>query len=243
MKWFRHFNNAKDSDKIKQIIDEFGLEGYARWFMFLELACARFDGNLPTIRLHNDEFCGQIKCKHASFVNKTLCFWDKLGLTSHKIDGKFIEITIPILLELQDKDSKYNRKKLAKPSESTIPRREENIRREVEIEKVATPSPETFEKFYVPEKIMQVLMTQLMYPVDVINEIAQDAWLIYLGNADPNKNWERFISHYFKNEKEKIRNTALSISNRKKENKYESMNSSELFEALLEEEKAGWKDV
>lgn len=57
----------------------------------------------------------------------------------------------------------------------------------------------------VSNKIMQTLKTLYQYPEEIINEIAKDAWLVYLGDPNPEKNWERFLTHYFKNEKEKIR--------------------------------------
>ena len=215
MKWFRHFNNASKSDKINALVDEFGLEGYARWFLFLELACELFDGNLPTICLHKEAFSRQIRCKHTRFVDKTLCIWNKLGLISYEFDGNFIKIDVPILLELQNKNSKYNRKKVVGCEKNATPRKEENKEKIVEVERKITTSKT--EEFYIPEEIMQMLKMQFMYPEEIITEVSKDAWLVYIGTPEETRNWPRFLTRYFKNEKDKIGEKAIEISNRKKE--------------------------
>ena len=46
MKFVKHYANASDSVKLNQLIDDLGLEAYARYWMLLELLASEFDGEL-----------------------------------------------------------------------------------------------------------------------------------------------------------------------------------------------------
>jgi hypothetical protein len=86
--------------------------------------------------------------------------------------------------------------------------------------------------FHVPDKIMRVLTMQYLYPENIITEIARDAWLIYISNKDPKKDWDRFIAHYFKNERDKIREKAIEIQKAKSLSEH----AKELFNGWSEED-------
>lgn len=78
--------------------------------------------------------------------------------------------------------------------------------------------------FHVPSLIKQNLMALEGYPENIIHEVAKEAWLLYDASSDNNKNWARFLAHYFKNEKQKIRERILNdpeAANERMRKKYE----------------------
>ena len=50
MKWFKHMSATSDDDKISELEDEYGLEGYAVFFKTLEMIAVDFDDDDPSIR-------------------------------------------------------------------------------------------------------------------------------------------------------------------------------------------------
>lgn len=63
----------------------------------------------------------------------------------------------------------------------------------------------------IPAKILMTIKMNEGYPDDVIEEIRRDAELIFIGKPEVDKNWPRFISHYFKHEKQKIRDRLIDL--------------------------------
>lgn len=124
MKWFKHFSDASKSLKINELIDNLGLEGYARWFLLLELLNNELtqediDSKNSTFQVHFREISTKV---HIKFRKKLVTFLQKLSdfsLLSFEISGNFIKIDCPILLDLQNKDSKYNRKRVVSKSLDT----------------------------------------------------------------------------------------------------------------------------
>ena len=43
VKWFKHETDARSSEKLAQIIDEFGFEGYGRYWRIMEIVAERMD--------------------------------------------------------------------------------------------------------------------------------------------------------------------------------------------------------
>jgi hypothetical protein len=69
----------------------------------------------------------------------------------------------------------------------------------------------------IPSKILNTIKMNEGYPDTVIEEIRKDAELIFIGKPELDKNWTRFIAHYFKHEKQKIREVILKIAKSEKE--------------------------
>lgn len=59
-------------------------------------------------------------------------------------------------------------------------------------------------EFEIPEPIMATYQSVMGYPEDIITQTAKEAYGIYVADSSPNKNWNRFLSHYIKNQKPKI---------------------------------------
>ncbi len=137
MKWFKHFSDASKSVKINEIIDKLGLDGYARWFLLLELlnnelTLDQIDKRQATFEIHFREISTKV---HIKFRKKLITFMEllvELHLISFQDSGNFFLIECPILLELQNKDSKYNRKRIA--SRSLKPTLEGEVDTEEEVE-------------------------------------------------------------------------------------------------------------
>lgn len=146
MKWFKHFYNASSSMKLQRVIDEFGVEGYGHYFLLLELLTEKFDGSSTEIELHFEEISAKVRIK---FSKKLETFVQKLAdfsLLSFQISGKVYKIDCPILLELQDKDSKYNRKKIASRSQiATLDKEEDIYIKKIQKKEIVVPT--TIENF------------------------------------------------------------------------------------------------
>lgn len=106
MKWFKHETDAKDSEKLKAIIDEFGFEGYGRWFRIMEIIAEKMD---ESTRCHYEqsewEWCCNLKAKRKQLT----CFLkatEKQMLCKVERNGKQLRIEIPNLLKKRDNYSK-----------------------------------------------------------------------------------------------------------------------------------------
>lgn len=64
----------------------------------------------------------------------------------------------------------------------------------------------------IPRDLFETIKINYQYPDAIIEEVRKDAWLQYLASDKKDKNWRRFVGHYFKNEKEKIRELILRLS-------------------------------
>ena len=116
MKWFKHFTDASNSTRLNVLIDGFGVEGYGRYWLLMELLAEEFDGSDEAIEVHFRKISAKVQIK---FAKKLETFMQKLcdfHLIEWEVEGKIYKIKSLILAELQDKDSKYNRKRIAKPS-------------------------------------------------------------------------------------------------------------------------------
>lgn len=126
MKWFKHFVTASGSVKLNNLIDELGVEGYGRYWLLLELLAEEYDGSSTVFEVHFRKISAKVQIK---FQKKLETFLQKLAdfsLITLESSGKVYKIGCPILLELQDKDSKYNRKRIVKKSLVTTLEEEED---------------------------------------------------------------------------------------------------------------------
>ena len=209
MKWFKHYSNAHRDRTLMAIFKKYGLEGEARFWRLVELMAERLDKN-ETIFYFDLETIRQ----SLRFRSLTDCrpFLDHLTtFTEMKVNysGNDCVIEWRKILEIKDNHSRnlqVTDKQLA--SNLLLDKKEKRRREEEEEEKAATPpvnnSPD------IPQDLMVTLKERCMYPEDVIREVANDAWIKFLGNPDKEKNWPRFIAHYFVNEKDSIRNFLIA---------------------------------
>lgn len=215
MKWFKHYSDNHRGQSVNALMDELGYFGPFIYYTIYEICSEKLQGSTEQpigiddciFRLHRRVVCSATRAKPSS-VTRGLTLGQSCGLWSFKIDGDYFEIKIPILLDLLDSDQKKTRLKRDRFSAKKRLDKEEDKEEEVVVQKSTT----TIEEFYVPDDIMQTLKTRLMYPESLITEIAHDAWLIYLGTDPTARKWPRFLTSYFKNEKERIQEKAIELS-------------------------------
>jgi len=108
MKWFKHMSDASNGSDLTLLEEEFGLEGYARWFKLLE-----------AVSQNADPKKGRWSCAHPWSKWQTILkgkrttletFLEYLGNNfgiNQKLNGNVLEIEIPNLKKFKDE---YSRK-------------------------------------------------------------------------------------------------------------------------------------
>jgi hypothetical protein len=209
VKYFRHFSNASSSLKIQKIIDKMGLKGYAQYFLFLELLNEKFDGESTTVEVHSHEIQSKVRLKLGKSLTTFIQLLNDFELISYRLVGKVYIINCPILAELMDRDSKYNRSKRVENAKITTLEEEVEEDKEldlkIELKKEEKKKEEILEDSSIPLGLLNTIKTSMQYPDHVIEEVRKDAWLKYQASSKPDKEWKRFVGNYFLHEKEKIR--------------------------------------
>lgn len=138
MKWFKHYHNSSTSNELNEIIDDLGLEGYARYWLLLELLTEKFDGESTTFKIHFSEISAKVRIK---FRKKLATFLQKLSkssVTFTGVEGNFYKIEAPILLDLMDRDFKKTRKKREEPAPKNKDKRIKKKNKNSPVAKIAS---------------------------------------------------------------------------------------------------------
>lgn len=135
MKWFKHYSNAQTSSALDEIINEFGFEGYGRYWRLLEFLSSNFDGESVKFRFHNRTLRDCLRFKSRL---KLSCYLVAIGLQPgfKVVENKdHYEIEASILLNLKQKDFKR-----ARPNRDQIaPRIDKDKEKEKESRKSVPP--------------------------------------------------------------------------------------------------------
>lgn len=122
MRWFKHYGNAHQSNDLTIIEAEFGMAGYGRYWLLLELMCGKFDGENDTRFIFNYR---QIKKRLGLYHdNRARIFFEclnNLPLMSCVIKNNLLIIESDILSRLQGRDYKKARSK----TQQTAPKNKE----------------------------------------------------------------------------------------------------------------------
>ena len=102
MKWFKHYTNASRSEKLNALRDKYGLEGYARYWLFVELLAEKFDGKDTTFRIHKRTLSQQLGYYRHTMSEQWLNNGQTLGLYKFHCDGDVFVIVFDKLLEIKD---------------------------------------------------------------------------------------------------------------------------------------------
>ena len=109
MKWFKHFSQASESDGLQGLLDEFGLEGYARYWLLIELFCEKWEPDTePKFTIHESQIRKKLRINSTNtelFLNYCQTY---LGLFYKKTE-KFYSFEFPKLLEILHRDVKRAR--------------------------------------------------------------------------------------------------------------------------------------
>ncbi len=124
MKWFKHYSDASKSRVINHLMDEFGPQGYAWFFLLLELCAEKWDGkSRPVFVFHTRVIRQKLRIslvKLELFLN--IC--QVKGQLLFNFSKKEVQISIPKLAEI--KSSRSVTKNSYPPIKSKIKNKEED---------------------------------------------------------------------------------------------------------------------
>lgn len=119
MKWFKHYNDASESNFLNELFDEFGHQGYACFFMLIEMVCQKIDNDLAEpldfIEFSHNKVRRKLRISSTK-VQLFLNFCSTKGKLFLEKDEQNFRICMPNIVKYMDKDSKYNRKRIVELS-------------------------------------------------------------------------------------------------------------------------------
>ena len=134
MIWFKHMCDASNGETISQIEEEFGLEGYARWFKLMEVIASKSDGENFYAEYSLKKWCLFLKAKPKKLVMFLECLGN-LQAINMKETGNVIRIELPNLFKFKQKDLGRSRPSRIKPASNPPLEKEKEIDTEEELEK------------------------------------------------------------------------------------------------------------
>ena len=165
MRWFKHLSIASEDEKLAEILDTHGAEGYGVYWLIVEKIAFLMDGTDRTVARYSvkkwSKFCG----KSPKVFRKFLESFQELSLFNVEIsenNSDFLEIDCPTLLKFRDEYTKKSgvtpdklpKKSRVTPYQETETETETEIEIEIEIEKKKTnpKKPPAIEK---PESVTE----------------------------------------------------------------------------------------
>lgn len=131
MKWFKHYSNADCSNALTEIKAKYGFEGMGRYWTLLEKMAQKFDGESDDVFVFSIKDLKDILgFYHVNHMRMYLQCMSDVGLMSFQWSDHVVRISTSILLKLQSKDFKYNRKRIAEndPKNKDIRRKNKEVR-------------------------------------------------------------------------------------------------------------------
>lgn len=143
MKWFKHFTDNHRGQSVNKLLDEMGYFGPFLYFTIYELCAEKLDKfedreltqDDCIFRFHRRVICSATRAK-PSTVGRGMVLGQSCKLWSFKIDGNYIEIFVPILLELLEYDQKKSRQQRAEKAPRKRLEKEKETEAEEEKEKI-----------------------------------------------------------------------------------------------------------
>ena len=154
MKWFKHETDSIHSEKLTRLKNEFGFEGYGRYWRIMELVAERMDGsNRCHIELPEKEWLRLLSIRRQSFnyyLTVIRLLFDSWRITTDN-ETQLIRIEIPNLLGKRDNytsDLQASSKKLPNRSRSRKEEERDTFSQEISLKKNAqknTPNTEVIQ--------------------------------------------------------------------------------------------------
>ena len=141
MQWFKHVTDNHRGQSVQGLLDAMGYFGPFFYYLMYELCAEKLDqkSKIPvTLEDCNFEFHHRIVCSASRAklptVRRALDAGQSCGLWTYFCDGSVIKISVPILLELLDRDMKNARKVRAKHAQDTRLDKDKELDKDIDIE-------------------------------------------------------------------------------------------------------------
>lgn len=160
MKWFKHYSDMHEGETINELFDQLGHKGLA-FFLLQEICCEKLQKNKGEI-LTKDACLFRFPVRNvrqklrlsATNLEVLLRICATKGQLSWKLEGKILQIEMPILLDLLDSDTKKARQTRAEAAtqaglDKEIDKdKEEEIEKELKLPSIvkSKPSPQDSEQ-------------------------------------------------------------------------------------------------
>lgn len=163
MKWFKHYTGASRSEKLNALRDKYGLEGYARYWLLVELLAEKFDGTDTTFRIHKRTMSQQLGYYRHTMSEQWLNNGQTLGLYNFHCDGDVYVIVFDKLLEIKDNHTKnlQAKNKLVAPRKDKEKKRKEvKVKFDFDLDEIYKNYPKKQGKKKGIEKLQSIIKTQ-----------------------------------------------------------------------------------
>lgn len=136
MKWFKHESSSHNDEIMREIIHEFGCEGYGVYMIILELIAEKIDQNLsPCLSITDRVLREKSRVSHQK-LNKILSFFDQNSLVFSNFSGKSWDLSCPNLLNRLDNWTKNSQA----TNKQVYINKNENKKKEEELSNGASPN-------------------------------------------------------------------------------------------------------
>ena len=111
MRWFKHMTSSADDEKLAQLIDRAGLEGYGFWWRVVEIVARNIDGNgQSSVSYSVQKWAGLLGIRSDKF-RRLAVECSILRLFQVNSCGNSFEIDIPNILKFRDEYAKKSGQK------------------------------------------------------------------------------------------------------------------------------------
>lgn len=159
MRWFKHYSDNHRGQSIQYLLDELGYFGPFFYYLIYEMCAEKLEKRLaakPTDTVHRSDaglepddctfsFHQRVVCSASrakpSTVGRALDAGQSCGLWTFSLNGVVIEISVPILLNLLDRDQKKTRLKRAQNAPKTRLDKDKDKDKEEDKDEERVPNP------------------------------------------------------------------------------------------------------
>jgi hypothetical protein len=117
MKWFKHYSDMHRGRSLNTLLDALGHTGLC-FFILQEMCADKFDGSGTDFQFHTRIVRQTLRISPTN-LRRLLDICAANGLLSFEFSGSSLQISMPILLELQARDELNARKRRAKDAKKT----------------------------------------------------------------------------------------------------------------------------
>lgn len=102
MDYFKHYSTAAEGNTLNHLMDKFGHQGYACWFLLLELCCANWDGKSePKFNFFSTIVRKKLRISSTK-LQVFLEYCSTISELSFNFSEKNLEISLPMLAEIKE---------------------------------------------------------------------------------------------------------------------------------------------